>query len=252
MYESFDPFEVLAALSPVPSFETTSPGDEAMLSSILSGTVPRRRSARRTRHLRIVGGTGLAVAIIVAAAAFAMSGREETSNVLSSVCYSSASRTPQEIVALNRGANPIDECRRAWDSGQFETQQLRPESLGACINAVDAVVVVPGGVGACDTLGYPIWSGSFSDEDMLVMALQDAISERLMSRCTFRIDFYPELNAIMREFGIEDWDVVELQPWTNEWVCGIVTIQQKTHTIQVAPVSWNTLGPRWPVVAPEG
>ncbi|NLG63519.1 MAG: hypothetical protein GX539_14870, partial [Candidatus Cloacimonetes bacterium] len=115
------------------------------------GGVLRRRKRRRLVTAGLVGGLILAGG--TAAAVLTRSGQPQAPET-GAICRPSGVEGGGGVV-IDPGADPIAECRRRWERGEFEElvgSSGVPE-LVACIGAAGVINVFPGPVDLCERLG---------------------------------------------------------------------------------------------------
>lgn len=227
---TFDPFELLAALNPLPELTETLPTDDAMLRSIAAGEVSPRRSVRRGRHLRI-GGAAAVVLVLAAVAAFAFSDRQRSTVALDGVmCYSEVAVTPHVRAVVPIDGDPIQACRDAWARGEFVDAGATeaPSTLGTCVAPTGVLVVVPGGIESCDELGYPVWSGTTANPAFEELAAQVNVwlYPQAIGKCVSYTTALAVAQGAFHEFDLTGWTIEEMDRWAPNWdhrICTKVT-----------------------------
>lgn len=163
-----DPLDRLRDADPLagqPLPDASDPDAAAMRDAIIrsaGGAVPI--DGRRRRRRLVAGGVALTAAIATAAALAVRTTPVE--DPLSVGCYAGASTGASTIVLGSTSANPVDECRALWESGEFIADLAADQvpDLVACVLDTAAVVgVFP--AGSCDdvdTTGADVapWSPS--------------------------------------------------------------------------------------------
>lgn len=250
---TFDPFDLLAALSPVPELDESLPTDEALLASIVRGETPEvlhgRRSVRRGRHLRLIGGTGLCVVLIAAVAAFNFTRRAEPVVMPDSVaCYSDPVETPRSKVVAPISNDAIEICRGVWRNGGFAEVGVTgsPEQLAGCVDDQHVLIVVPGGMSTCERLGYPVWSGKISDNGKLVIAIQDWVAEHVAQRCVSMMEMPALVTQLQAQLELDDWSIVVYQSWWHGpgvRRCGWIQPYGATKELAVMEANTKAFGP---------
>lgn len=222
-----DPFEILAALNPVPGLSESSPDDETLLATIIASTP--LSTVRRRRRLWIAGGTAVAV---VALAAFAVLRREPASSPLQVSCYTTAQVPPPEQFVIPMEDDPVEACRQLWRNGTISGTE--PAELTACVSGGGIVVVIPGDQQICSQLGLANWVGALTDDDRQVIAFADELATTFSERCIVESDAEAAVQALIDEYQFNDWTIVQQGRYTPQRLCSLAGAVPEQHLVVIA------------------
>ncbi|MEQ1701189.1 MAG: hypothetical protein ABMA25_13835 [Ilumatobacteraceae bacterium] len=200
-----DPFDIVAAASPVPGLTERLPGDDEMLATILA--MPVQPAKRRPRRRTIWIGAGVTV-VGVGLAAFAFTREESPRNPIHLVCYDTPQERPSAQHVIAMAADPIAACGELWTNGQIASLDQVPP-LTACVLKTGFVAVIPGTQEVCSKLGIANWVGELSDEEANLLAFQEAIVATFGDQCVGEADAERLISSLLEQFGLSDWTVIK-------------------------------------------
>jgi hypothetical protein len=222
-----DPFELLVALNPVAGLSTREDADDAMFEAIIAAQFVRRRRP----PVWVIGGA--VVAVTVSLAAFVFLRRESPSNPLQLVCYPTAEEQPRAQFAMPMTDDPVGACAELWTKGPIATDE-RPPELTACILETGIIAVIPGDSQVCARLGLANWVGDFTPSETDLLEFQDALVARFLDRCVTDDDVESEVRALMAEYGVASWRLVQRGGYTSERQCSVVTTFADQQLVVIA------------------
>lgn len=222
-----DPFDILAALNPVPGLIETSPQDEALLATIIAA-MPSSTGKRR-RRAWITGGTAVTVVVL---AAFAVLRQESASSPLQLTCYTTAQQPPAEQFGIPMEDDPVRACQRLWRNGTISGTE--PPTLTACVSDGGIVAVVPGGQQICSRLGLANWVGALTDDDGQVIAFADELATAFAASCITESEAVAAAQAVIDKYLLDDWAIVQRGGYTPERACSLAGAVPEQHLVVIA------------------
>ncbi len=235
MTEQPDPFERLAASRPREFDAFLAPGDDPaadeLVSTILTTSrLPRRRRRGLLAALTVVGVAGTGA---VAAAVWL----DRPSDPVSLSCYSNASNTPDEQVALlvDPDSTPIDQCAKVWREGPLGNDIAPP--LAACVTANGIVAVIPGQPTVCDQLGLARLDPNASEGDDLAAQVINSLSATWPETCVTSIDDAVALvERVLDDVEATNWTITIAGPPTPNAPCVAASPDAEQVNVILAPI----------------
>lgn len=222
-----DPFEILAALNPVPGLSETSPQDDVLLATIIAATPSSRGTGRR--RLWITGGTAVAVVVL---AAFAVLRQQSASSPLQLTCYTTAQQPPPEQFGIPMEDDPVKACQQLWRNGTISGTE--PPTLTVCVNDGGIVAVIPGDQQICSRLGLANWVGALTDDDGQVMAFADELATTFAASCITEPDAIATAQAVIDKYRLDDWTIVQQGGYTPQRACSLAAAVPEQHLVVIA------------------
>lgn len=242
--EELGVFELFRRANPVPPGEV--PEDavpsleaERLLHNITTGNqpVPRllpTRSKRRQRRLLPFG----AVTIVVSTAAFAWVLTRQAADPLQVACYAEADLGSDIYVVPNDERGFVEVCAETLATVVPGQGDSRP-GLSACVLESGAVGVFPNDGGEpCGRLGLaPLAEGPAPGEQDLVRLAEEITRPFLEQDCVAPASARRVVVEELAERGLDDWQVLDPGPYSEERPCASLAIEPAIKTITLVPLS---------------
>jgi hypothetical protein len=235
-----DPADRLRRANPMPTEEADAPDSpraEALFQRIIATpieTTPQRRSVLRRRAWVLVPVALLALA----AASYGL--LREVREPLVIACYRRPSLSTDRAT-VPAAADAVAACRTMWQpGGPFNQGRGAPPPLTACVLDSGAIGVFPDTVGSdvCDRLGlsHPASGRGGQLETQALIALQNQLSTRFVSRCVHQADALAFAQDGLAKSGLTGWRVIVATPFTEQEPCASVAIDPPRRTVTLVPV----------------
>jgi hypothetical protein len=239
------PRDRLRAANPVPA-EDAPPSDSPQAAALferIAATSPEN-SRRRTWLVRRRAWLLLPAALLAGAAGYGIF--HTVSQPLVVACYSQPSLSASRALVSAGDHDSIAACGVLWRAGgEFNPEghaQIPP--LAACVLDTEAIGVFPDtlGSGTCSALGLIPASGSGTggEENLVILEVQEALADQLLSRCVGREDAVAIVEQELTSHGLNSWRVAADAPFTEQEPCASVAFDVPRQTISLVPVSDST------------
>ncbi len=236
-------FELFRRANPLPQEKSSdeaelSPESERLLHDITSGRhpVPRllpTRSKRRQRRLLPFG----AVTVVLSTAAFAWVLTRQAADPLQVACYAEVDLGADIIVVPNDDRGFVEACAEALAAGSPDPVGSRP-GLSACVLESGAVGVFPNEGGEpCGRLGLaPLAEEPAPGEQDLVRLAEEITQPFIDQDCVEPTEARRIVAEELAERGLNDWQVLDPGPYSNERPCASLAVEPEMKTITLVPI----------------
>jgi hypothetical protein len=162
---------------------------------------------------------------------------------LTVACYRAADLDTDIVVVEARTVDDsVESCRPLWRAdGEFGAQLDGgpPPDLQACVLESGAVGVFPTASGGqiCDDLGLAVPASGSPEQNQTVIELRDELVGAFLAECVGVEEARVRVEEALARHGLEGWQVVVTQSFTEERPCTSLAFDVPGETIELVPVS---------------
>ena len=230
----FDPVEWLASLDPLRDEEQWNDVRRDPEALELYRRVNAEIGAAARRRRVLVGV--VAAAIVLAATGAGYLATRQPTDPTGVACYSEFDRSSSAVVVPHH-PSPLETCRRAWFSSEFDEAlpgEQSPPLLGCVLDSGMAAVFPRSGNQGCSDLGLATLADHRVDDR--VQEFIEELSSELRSRCV------PPQEA--RELAQDELDALDLVGWTArisrddapaQW-CASLAVDAPSRVVLIVPI----------------